>query len=161
MTDRNNKEVVPFLATGTVTSAPVSHLSNGAAAPTASWTWRRIDTNGECFGEGNASVEKGCSAASGAFAALATDEMFLPCWKDSKYITHFLARNQPGMQSTYGPLLLVGGGDDILFTETAGRKIFQRLCNSGAQAQRNVYPGLEHDPVVYGSLRDQLDWIAA
>ena len=39
--------------------------------------------------------------------------------------------------------------------------ILQRLCNSGAQVLRNVYPGLGHDPVVYGSLRDQLDWIAA
>jgi acetyl esterase/lipase len=87
--------------------------------------------------------------------------MFLPGWKDNKYIRQFLARNQPGMQSSYGPLLLGGGGDEILFIETAGRKIFQRLCNSGAEVQRNVYPGLGHDPVVYGSLRNQLDWIAA
>src|SRR6516225_11484392 len=49
----------------------------------------------------------------------------------------------------------------FLFTDTASRKIFQRLCNAGARVQRNVYPGLGHDPVVYGSLRDQLDWIAA
>jgi hypothetical protein len=58
-------------------------------------------------------------------------------------------------------LFLVGGGDDILFTESAGSKIFQRLCSSGGRVQRNVYPGLGHDPLVYGSLRDQLDWIAA
>jgi hypothetical protein len=56
---------------------------------------------------------------------------------------------------------LVGGGDDILFTESSGSKIFQRLCSSGGRVQRNVYPGLGHDPVVYGSLRDQLNWIAA
>jgi pimeloyl-ACP methyl ester carboxylesterase len=109
----------------------------------------------------NASVNDGCSAASGAFAALPTDEMLLPGWKDNRYIKQFLARNQPGIQPTYGPLLLVGGGDDILFTESAGKKIFQRLCSSGARVQRNLYPGLGHDPVVYGSLRDQLDWIAA
>jgi acetyl esterase/lipase len=58
-------------------------------------------------------------------------------------------------------LLLVGGGDDVLFTESAGQKIFQRLCGSGARVQHNVYPGLGHDPVVYGSLRDQLNWISA
>jgi len=109
----------------------------------------------------NASVQDGCSGASGAFAALPTDEVLLSGWRDNRYIKKFLARNQPGVQSTIGPLLLVGGGDDILFTEAAGRKVFQRLCSSGARVQRNVYPGLGHDPVVYGSLRDQLNWIAA
>jgi acetyl esterase/lipase len=109
----------------------------------------------------DASAEDGCSAASGAFAALPTEEMLLPGWRSNKYIKQFLARNQPGMQSTHGPLLLVGGGDDVLFTESAGRKVFERLCRSGARVQRNVYSGLGHDPVVYGSLRDQLDWIAA
>jgi alpha-beta hydrolase superfamily lysophospholipase len=109
----------------------------------------------------NASVQDGCSGASGAFAALPTDEVLLSGWRDNRYIKKFLARNQPGVQSTIGPLLLVGGGDDILFTESAGRKVFQRLCSSGARVQRNVYPGLGHDPVVYGSLRDQLNWIAA
>ena len=108
----------------------------------------------------NASLEGGCSAASGAFAELPTEKLLLPGWRDNKYIKQFLARNQPGMQPTYGPLLLVGGGDDILFTESAGGKIFERLCRSGARVQRNVYPGLGHDPVVYGSLRDQLAWIA-
>src|ERR1700738_4057215 len=109
----------------------------------------------------DASAEDRCSAASGALAALRTEEMLLPGWSGNKYIKQFLARNQPGMQSTPGPLLLVGGGDDVLFTESAGRKVFERLCRSGARVQRNVYSGLGHDPVVYGSLRDQLNWIAA
>lgn len=109
----------------------------------------------------SASVEDGCSAASGAFAALPTDEIFLPDWKSNQYIQQFFQRDQPGKQAVYGPLLLVGGGEDILFTDAASRKIFQRLCRGGARVQRNVYPGLGHDPVVYGSLRGQLDWIAA
>jgi len=107
------------------------------------------------------SVEDGCSAGSGAFAALPTGEMLKPGWNENQYVRQFLARNQPGKHSTYGPLLLVGGGDDVLFTESAGRKILQHLCAAGAQVQRKVYPGLGHDPVVYGSLRDQMDWIAA
>jgi len=109
----------------------------------------------------NASVEDGCSAASGAFANLPTDEMLLPGWKENRYIKSFFKRDQPGMRPTYGPLLLVVGGDDILFSERASQKIFERLCSSGARVKRNVYPGLAHDPVVYGSLRDQLDWMAA
>jgi acetyl esterase/lipase len=106
-------------------------------------------------------VEDGCSAASRAFAALPTEEMLQPRWNENKYAKQFLARNRLGTQSTYGPLLLVGGGNDVLFTESAGQKIFQRLCAAGGQIQRKVYPGLGHDPVVYGSLRDQVEWIAA
>jgi len=109
----------------------------------------------------DASVADGCSAASGAFTAIPTEDIFLSGWKNNKYVQDFLMRDQPGKLPTYGPLLLVGGGDDILFTEAAGRKIFQRFCSAGARVKRNVYPGLGHDPVVYGSLRDQLNWIAA
>ena len=109
----------------------------------------------------NTSVENGCSAASWAFTVLSTGEMLKPGWYENKYIQQFLARDQPGKQPTYGPLLLVSGGDDIIFTESASRKIFQRLCAAGGQVQRKVYPGLGHDPVVYGSLRDQMGWIAA
>jgi len=107
------------------------------------------------------SVEDGCSAASGAFAALPTNEMLQPDWSRNEHLKKFLERNRPGSQPTYGPLLLVGGGDDVLFTESAGQKILQRICAAGGHAQRKVYPGLGHDPVVYGSLKDQMDWIAA
>ena len=109
----------------------------------------------------NGSVEDGCSAASGGFAALPTGQILKAGWKENKYVQQFLARNRPGEQSTYGPVLLLNGGDDILFTESAGRKIFQRLCASGGQIQLSVYSGLGHDPVVYASLRDQMEWIAA
>jgi pimeloyl-ACP methyl ester carboxylesterase len=69
----------------------------------------------------DASVENGCSAASGAFAALPTDEILQPGWNDNQYIQQFLARDRPGAQSTLGPLLLVGGGDHPLFTRKLGR----------------------------------------
>jgi len=107
------------------------------------------------------SVEDGCSAASGAFAALPTQEMLRPDWSKNQYIKKFLERNQPGSQPTFGPLLLVGGGDDVLFTESAGQKIVRRICAAGGRVRRKVYPGLGHDPVVYGSLREQMDWMAA
>jgi len=108
-----------------------------------------------------ASVESGCSAASGAFAALSSDQMLRPGWKENRYVKTFLERNRPASNPTYGPLLLVGGEDDVLFTEPAGRKVAERICAAGGQVQRRVYPGLGHDPVVYGSLKDQMEWIAA
>jgi alpha-beta hydrolase superfamily lysophospholipase len=107
------------------------------------------------------SVENGCSAASGAFAALSTDEMLRPDWKENRYVRAFLERNRPGSDPTYGPLLIAGGGADVLFTEAAGRKVVDRICAAGGQVQRKVYPGLGHDPLVYGSLKDQMAWIAA
>src|SRR5262249_51530315 len=109
----------------------------------------------------SASVEDGCSAASGAFSAIPANEMLLPNWRENQYFKQFLERNRPGAQPTYGPLLLIGGGDDVIFTEPAGRKVLQRICAAGGQAQRKVYPGLGHDPLVYGSLKDQMEWIEA
>ena len=53
----------------------------------------------------NESVENGCSAASGAFATLDTDQMLLPGWHENKYVEQFLARNQPGKKPTYGPIV--------------------------------------------------------
>ena len=107
------------------------------------------------------SVEEGCSAASGAFAAIPTGDVLRPGWRTNEYVRRFLERNRPGSQPTYGPLFLVSGGDDILFTQTAGRKIVERICAAGGHVQRKVYPRLGHDPVVYGSLKGQMDWIAA
>jgi pimeloyl-ACP methyl ester carboxylesterase len=109
----------------------------------------------------NAFVDDGCSAASGAFTALSPAEMFKPGWKENRYIKQFLARNRPAAEPIGGPLLIVTGGADPMFTERASQKIFDRLCAAGAHGQRNVYPGLGHDPVVYGSLKDQMGWIAA
>lgn len=107
-----------------------------------------------------ASVVDGCSAASGAFAMLPAKQILLPGWRDNPYIKRFFERNRPGAHSTYGPLLLVGGGDDILFTEAAERKIVERICAAGGRVQQKIYPGLGHDALVYGSLKDQLEWIA-
>jgi pimeloyl-ACP methyl ester carboxylesterase len=106
------------------------------------------------------SVEDGCSAASGAFATIPANELLLPNWRENQFIKRYLERNRPGAQPTYGPLLLVGGGDDVIFTPPAGDKVTQRICTAGGLAQRKLYPGLGHDPVVYGSLKDQLDWIS-
>ena len=70
------------------------------------------------------SVEGGCSAASGAFAALPTNEMLLPDWSRNEYIKKFLERNQPGSQPTYGPLLLVVAGTMSSLLNQLGKKLF-------------------------------------
>ncbi len=56
-----------------------------------------------------AAVNDGCSAASGAFSALATDEMLTPNWRENPFVRQFMARNRPAAMPTYGPLLLAGG----------------------------------------------------
>ena len=105
-------------------------------------------------------VTDGCSAASGAFATVPPGEMFRAEWKSDPYVKKFLARNQPGTQPVRGPLLIVTGGDDVLFTPNASRIVAARLCNAGVRTQRSLYPGLGHDPLVYGSIGEQLKWIS-
>ncbi len=108
----------------------------------------------------SARVEDGCSAASGAFAAIPPVEMLKPGWNSNPYVRDFLERNRPGMKAIRGPAFLVEGGSDVMFTEPAGQRVYQRLCAAGARVQLTVYPGLGHDAVVYGSLNDQMTWIA-
>src|ERR1700719_1892264 len=105
-------------------------------------------------------VTDGCSAAAGAFAEISPDNMYRPDWKADPTLQQVLARNRPGALPVRGPLLLVTGGADILFTAAASEKVSKRLCRSGVRVQRSVYPGLGHDPLVYGSLREQIAWIA-
>ncbi|HWE22732.1 MAG TPA: alpha/beta fold hydrolase [Myxococcales bacterium] len=108
-----------------------------------------------------ASVAEGCSAACSAFADFASQVILKPHWKENQYVKEFFERNRPGARPIRGPVLLAVGGDDILFTKSASDRVFRRMCRSGVAVVRTVYPGLGHDPVVYGSFRDQIDWIAA
>src|SRR5262249_43420909 len=65
------------------------------------------------------SVQDGCAAAAGAFSALSTDEMLKAHWRDSKEMQQFLERNRPGARPTRGPILIVTGGSDPMFTDQA------------------------------------------
>jgi hypothetical protein len=35
------------------------------------------------------------------------------------------------------------------------------MCSEGDIVEYKTYPGLDHDPLVYGSFRDQINWIHA
>ena len=50
---------------------------------------------GKALGIFKTSVEDGCSAAGGAFAALPSDEMHSPGWSENRYVKEFLERNRP------------------------------------------------------------------
>jgi alpha-beta hydrolase superfamily lysophospholipase len=104
-------------------------------------------------------VTDGCSAASGAFGALPVDGMYRPDWKRDPSVQLMLERTRPGAKPARGPLLLVTGGADPLFTVKASKTVFERLCRSGERVQRSIYPGLGHDPLVFGSLTEQIEWI--
>jgi pimeloyl-ACP methyl ester carboxylesterase len=105
------------------------------------------------------SVTDGCSAASGAFTPLPADGMYRSNWKQDPSVQKMLERVRPGVKPARGPLLLVTGGADPMFTPEASEIVFRRLCRSGQRVQRSVYPGLGHDPLVYGSLTEQIEWM--
>jgi pimeloyl-ACP methyl ester carboxylesterase len=104
-------------------------------------------------------VTDGCSAASGAFAALPADGIYRPTWKQNPAVQMSLEQTRPGVRPARGPLLLVTGGADPMFTATSSKIVAERLCSIGERVQRSVYPGLGHDPLVYGSLTEQIEWI--
>src|ERR1700722_15910247 len=90
---------------------------------------------------------------------LAADGMYRPDWKTDSSVQVMLERGRPGIRRARGPLLFVTGGADPMFTARASKTVSERLCHSGERVQRSVYPGLGHDPLVYGSLSEQIKWI--
>lgn len=104
-------------------------------------------------------VTDGCSAASGAFSELPANAVYRFDWKRNSWVQMMLERSRPGMRPARGPLLLVTGGADPMFTSEASLKIAGRLCRAGVRVQRSVYQGLGHDALVFGSMREQIEWI--
>lgn len=104
----------------------------------------------------NASVEDG--AASGAFAALTLDETS----RGRTTNTSSNSSRGTNLETKWYTAPAAGRWRRQHFVYRLRQpQNLSAALQRRARVQRNVYSGLGRDPVVYGSLRDQLDWIAA
>lgn len=71
-----------------------------------------------------------------------------------------IAQNTPGNRKTPAPVLLIHGEEDLLVPPEITQLLFQRLCNLGVKAQRQLYPGTGHLEVVEASTANVLGWIS-
>jgi len=82
-----------------------------------------------------------------------------PNWADVPAVARFAATNRPDQVRGFGPILLLQGTADRVIPEPLTRQAAVNLCKLGDRVQYQTYEGIDHDPVVYASLRDQLAWI--
>ena len=105
---------------------------------------------------GEACLEAAGSPLKGAPA----DGMLVKHWADLPAVKAFARANRPDVKRGYGPIYLQQGDADktipVKYTRQAGRN----LCRFDDTVEYKNYPGMDHDPLVFASFRDQIAWIA-
>lgn len=79
-------------------------------------------------------------------------------WKRNEQFKRFCRQSRLGQKPPYGPVLLLQGEADKVITTKVTDALYQRMQRHGASVQYKKYPGLDHDPLMFGSFRDQLRW---
>jgi pimeloyl-ACP methyl ester carboxylesterase len=82
-----------------------------------------------------------------------------PNWKASKHFLEFRKLTLPGQRAAYGPVLLIQGLEDISIPTAVTDAAYERMKKQGWAVEYRKYPGLDHDPLVFGSFRDQFRWV--
>src|SRR5581483_10780524 len=82
-------------------------------------------------------------------------------WADDPAVVRFARANLPDQSPAYGPILLLQGTADRTIPEPLTREAAAHLCKLGDVVQYQTYEGMDHDPLVDASFRDQIGWIAA
>jgi hypothetical protein len=108
-------------------------------------------------------LEQGCSGYIAAQTKqysigqlLKVDPSTIPAWRQLENA------NDPGQLTTASPapLLIIQGGADEQIPVATTQVLEQHECSIGQEAQRWVYPGLNHTGVIPVSTPDMVHWIA-
>jgi len=103
-----------------------------------------------------------CLEAAGAlFAHASMDQLLKAGWADVPAVVHFARVNTPDTSPGYGPILLLQGTADRTIPASLTQQAAVKLCRLGDTVQYQTYAGMDHDPLVFASFRDQVRWIAA
>lgn len=103
-----------------------------------------------------------CLEAAGALLAHAPmDQLLKSGWADVPAVVRFARVNTPDTTPGYGPILLLQGTADRTIPASLTQQADVKLCRLGDTVQYQTYAGMDHDPLVDASFRDQVRWIAA
>jgi pimeloyl-ACP methyl ester carboxylesterase len=102
----------------------------------------------------------------GWFVTLATfsekvppSKMLKPGWDKNKQFLDFCKLSFRGDKPTSGPILLLQGEKDEAIPTSATDALHERLKKQNPDVTYKTYPDLDHDPLVFGSFRDQVRWV--
>jgi pimeloyl-ACP methyl ester carboxylesterase len=80
-------------------------------------------------------------------------------WRTNEHFQKYRKLSMPGQKPIYGPVLLLQGEADKDITTRITDALYQRLLNQGATVTYKKYDGLDHEPLIFGSYRDQVRWV--
>ena len=80
-------------------------------------------------------------------------------WRKSEDFNRYTAMSLIIDKPVYQPILLLSGGADTTAPPQTVEAALDQLKAVGADVVYRSYPGLDHDPLVFGSFRDQLRWV--
>jgi alpha-beta hydrolase superfamily lysophospholipase len=86
-------------------------------------------------------------------------QMLRADWKQNRRLRQFVVLSVAGAKPTRGPVLLLAGSADETVPAKTVELTFQQLRRQGTAIEYRAYPGLDHDPLVFGSFRDQVRWV--
>lgn len=96
-----------------------------------------------------------------AYAPLTAEEMVIGGVLPDSFIAK-LARSNPAQQSNTAPVLLVqGDADQTIPLEITQVLLDQECAINTAPTQLTVYPGQDHDPVLYAAMADVVSYLTA
>jgi pimeloyl-ACP methyl ester carboxylesterase len=90
---------------------------------------------------------------------VAPGQMLKEGWRASDAFSRYTAMSLNIDSPVYQPILLLAGGADTTAPPQTVAAAFNQLKAVGADVVFRTYPGLDHDPLVFGSFRDQLRWV--
>jgi pimeloyl-ACP methyl ester carboxylesterase len=80
---------------------------------------------------------------------------------DNPWVREFVAQDAAFRHRPARPLLVLAGGADRTVPPQSIRQVAAEACRLGYQLQFRIFPGLDHDPLMYKSTPYQLRWIRA
>jgi alpha-beta hydrolase superfamily lysophospholipase len=82
-----------------------------------------------------------------------------PDWKSNEHFQKYRKLNLLGELTAFRQVLLLHGEDDEVIPIATTDELYKRMKKQKSIVEYKKYPGLAHDPLLFGSFRDQVRWV--
>jgi Secretory lipase. len=108
-------------------------------------------------------LDTGClNEVLAAYAPLTAEQMVIGGVVQDSFVADLAARGNPAQQPNTAPVFLVQGGADTTIPPEMTQQLQQEECAVNTfGTQLTIYPGQEHDPVLYAAQADVVSYITA
>lgn len=98
-------------------------------------------------------------AATSTYGKVRATSILQPGWADSLAVKRFSEANRPDIKAGNASVLVLQGLADSVISPAMTERSVDRMCRQGAVIDYRTYPGMDHEPLIDASFRDQIDWL--